>query len=103
MKTLYVCVVALVVMFVSTCRGGGYDKFRDVENDFQDRFTKERREQIKSLFDPGCLIWTRTNPECFRGKRSFGARQVSIFSFPLLFLLKCYQSSERDLYAFFNP
>ena len=103
MKTLCVFVVAAVVMFVATCRGDGYDTFRNVENDFQDRFrnkVNERREQIKSMFDPGCLIWTRRNPECFSGKRSFDARQVSIFLFSLTLLLKSYQSNEGGLYAF---
>ena len=89
MKTLYVFLVAALVMFLATCRGDSYGKFRDVENDFQDGLTNkvnERREQIKSMFDPGCLIWTRRNPACFNGKRSFDGRQVSIFSFSLIFL-----------------
>ena len=93
MKTQCVFVVAVVVMFVATCRGNGYDTFKNVENDFQDRFTNkvnERREQIKSLFDPGCLVWTRRNPDCFRGKRSFGERQVSINSVSLILLLKIF-------------
>ena len=93
MKTQCVFVVAVVVMFVATCRGNGFDTFKNVENDFQDRFTNkvnERREQIKSLFDPGCLVWTRRNPDCFKGKRSFGERQVSINSVSLILLLKIF-------------
>lgn len=90
MKTLCVFVVAVVVMFVAACRGDGYDTFKNVKNDFQDRLTNkvnERREQIKSLFDPGCLIWSRTNPACFNGKRSFDERPVSINSVSLILLL----------------
>lgn len=92
MKTLYVFAVAAVVMFVATCRGDGYDTLRDVENDFQDRFTNnvnERREQMKSMFDPRCLLWTRRNPKCFNGKRSFGTRQVMhLFIFFSFFAFK---------------
>ena len=89
MKTLCVFVFAAVVLFVATCRGDSYDKFRDVENDFQDRFTNkvnERRERMKSMFDPGCLTWTRRKTTgCVNGKRSLSARKVSIFSFSFAF------------------
>ena len=80
MKTLCIFVVAVVIMFVATCRGDSYDNFREVEDDFQDPFTNkvnERRE--KSMFDPRCVIWFRRKPNCKKAKRSFRPRQVSIF------------------------
>ena len=85
MKTLCIFVVAVVIMFVATCRGDSYDKFREVEDDFQDPFTNkvnERRE--KSMFDPRCVLWTRRKAGCVKAKRNFGSRQVSNFPFSLL-------------------
>jgi len=83
MKTQCVLVLAVVVLFLATCRGSIHDE--DVENDFQDRFNNkvyERRERMKSMFDPRCLTWTRRKPtNCGNGKRSFRARKVSIFSY----------------------
>ena len=88
MKTLCVFVFAAVVLFVATCRGDSYDKFRDVENDFQDRFTNkvnERRERTKSMFDPRCLTWTRRKTTgCGNGKRSLSARPIAYTCGPLL-------------------
>ena len=85
MKTLCIFVVAVVIMFVATCRGDSYDKFREVEDDFQDPFTNkvnERRE--KTMFDPRCVLWTRRKAGCVKAKRNFGSRQVSNFLFSLL-------------------
>ena len=85
MKTLCVFVLAAVVLFLVSCRGYSYDE--DVGNDFQDSFkVNERRERVKSMFDPRCLTWTRRKPtSCVNGKRSFGARKVSNFSFSFAF------------------
>ena len=81
MKTLYVLTFAAMVVIVSTFQEEDYDTVRDVENEFQDYFTNrvnERREKLRSLFDPNCLVWTRRNRKCFNGKRrSFDTRQVS--------------------------
>ena len=101
MKTLRVFVIAALILFVVTCRGDSYDKIRDVEDDFQDRFANkvnERRERLKSMFDPRCLTWTRRKPTgCANGKRSFAARRVSIFSFSFGFS-NSYSSYEGDVH-----
>jgi len=79
MKTLNVFLVAAVVTFLAICRGDRYGKSRDVENDFQDRMinkVNERREQMKSMFDPSCITWTRRKTDCLKRKRNFGAQQV---------------------------
>ena len=93
MKTLCVFVVAVVVMFVATCRGDGYDKFREVEDDFQDPFMNKVNERREKIFDPRCVIWTRRKA-CVNGKRSFRPRPVSIFpsSSALTFRISSHES-----------
>lgn len=80
MKTLYVLTIAAMAVIVSTFREEDYDTLRDVDNEYQDYFTNrvnERREMLREMFDPKCLVWTRRNRACFNGKRrSFDARQV---------------------------
>ena len=87
MKTLYVLAVTAVVMFVATSRGEDYESFRDVEDESQDYYANKvkewRREQLKTLFDPQCLVWSRRKNNCFV-KRSFGKRKV-IFIFIFIF------------------
>lgn len=82
MKTLYVLTIAAMVVIVSTYREEDYDTLRDVNNEFQDYFTKranERREQLRNMFDPKCLVWTRRSRKCYSGKRGFDIRQVMFF------------------------
>ena len=93
MKPLCVFVVAVVVMFLATCRGDGYDKFREVEDDFEDPFMNKVNERREKIFDPRCVIWTRRKA-CANGKRSFRPRPVSIFpsSSALTFRISSHES-----------
>ena len=83
MKTFYVLTVAAVVIFLATAQGEDYrdnsKEFEDESQDFLTNRVKEwrRRQQLRSMFDPNCLVWTRRNSNCFSRKRSYNNRQVS--------------------------
>ena len=85
MKTLQVLAVLTIVAAAVTSRGEreeGYDTFRDVEDESQDFFTnrvQERREQLRNMLDPACLVWSRRTGQCWRGgKRSYNTRKVTL-------------------------
>ena len=100
MKTLCLFVVALLVMFVTTCRGDSYGKSREVEDDPQDPFTNKVNERREKIFDPRCVIWTRRKA-CVNGKRSFRARPVSIFPFSLALTFRI-SSHEGEVHTSLN-
>lgn len=82
MKTLFVLPLATVLLFLATSRGEEHEKFKDFEDESQDYVAdrvKEwrQRQQLRSMFDPNCLVWTRRNSNCFNGKkRSYDSRQA---------------------------
>ena len=86
MKTTQVLAVFGIVVFLAFSRGAagdGYDALRDAEAETQaDFFTnriEERREELRRLSDPTCLVWSRRANNCFLRKRSYSVRKV-IFS-----------------------
>lgn len=85
MKTVQVLAVLTIVVFVAMSRGERretFDAFREEDDAPRDFFTnriQERREQLRNMLDPGCLVWSRRANKCFKRKRSYSARQVTLF------------------------
>ena len=96
MKTSQALVItAIVVASLSLCQaapGEGFDAWRDTQDESQsdvisNRIQERRREQLRSMSDPNCLVWSRrASKGCFLRKRSYRSRKVIFCLFCLNFL-----------------
>ena len=76
-----IAIVAASLALSQAAPGEGFDAWKDAEDESQsDVFSnriQERREQLRSMWDPSCVVWSRrANGNCFLRKRSYRSRKV---------------------------